>query len=108
VSDYLPNYPCPPGEGPLSLSWQPVESAPKDGRQLLLWFPSVGSLGTMVAAFWHLDAGKARPKPHWRQTGSQTRLYPEKWNPYGAARLDRPTHWMPLPAGPARAVKEHA
>jgi len=104
MNDYLPNYPCPLGEG--LLSWQPTESAPKDGRQLLLWILIVGSLGTMVAAFRHLDAGKARPKPHWRQTGSQTRLYPEKRGPHGAARLDRSTHWMPLPPGPARhAVK---
>lgn len=97
MTPYVPNLSVPPSEWPAS--WQPIETAPKDGRQLLLWIPSFGSLGTMVTAYWFLDEGKPRPKPSWRNTGSMTRLTPQKWSPYKAT-LGQPTHWMPLPAGP--------
>ena len=56
-----------------AVQWQPIETAPKDGKELiLLWVPAMGH-GLM------------------------------KWNGIWDDRVyncDGPTHWMPLPSAP--------
>ena len=60
--------------------WQPIETAPKDGTEVLVWDD-----GCVVAAFFG--------RLGWQLT--QTGAYAEDADLYGA-----PTHWRPLPEGP--------
>lgn len=70
-------------------TWQPIETAPRDGTEILLKIPlqweepqgRIGS-GDYVSAYWF-------DKSIWRN-----RL--DHWIP-----LYRPTHWMPLPKSPS-------
>lgn len=54
--------------------WQPIETAPKDGTQLLLWSnrPTVGAYGQRY----------------------------QNWFTIPGEYTCRPTHWMPLPEPP--------
>lgn len=65
-------------------TWQPIETAPKDGR-LLLVFDRSGR-GSMVA--WY-DLGS------WQSH--------ELDSPWGGNYCPTPTHWMPLPEPPEDA-----
>lgn len=72
-------------------AWQPIEKAPKDGRDLLLW--ESGSSVPVVASW------RDGRRPGWH--ASQ-----EHYNTDGDACVvdtlwqDGITHWMPLPAAP--------
>lgn len=70
--------------------WQPIETAPKDGRNLLLW----GFPGTEVQIGCWLD----------RQTISHGQVIHtiQKWTAAGLFALNdgQPTHWMSLPDPP--------
>ena len=61
--------------------WQPIETAPKDGTRVLLFFP--GFVIPVWVGDWH-----------------------EGWRPEYGVRTppieDDPTHWMPLPAPPGK------
>lgn len=66
--------------------WQPIETAPKDGTSVLLWFPSrQGYVGRQdcVPCHWSEWGGGV-----WENATS------------GHMQSDTPTHWMPLPAPP--------
>jgi len=67
-----------------SFSWQPIETAPKDGTQLLLARRQLLS-GELIAVSGSWNSGGAMHMPHWMTPvmGFQ------------------PTHWMPLPSPPA-------
>ena len=54
--------------------WQPIETAPKDGREILGWF------GSASVIRWHIGT-----ESFWTD---------------GFMRLREPTHWMPLPEPP--------
>jgi hypothetical protein len=57
--------------------WQPIETAPKDGTDLLLWWPYWSKIP--VHGYWSLG----------------------EWASLSAiSEGDGPTHWMPLPAPP--------
>ena len=61
--------------------WQPIESAPKDGTDIILWLPWIGRVRTgrwTMHKRWSADFGVA----------------------YRLPLLGEPTHWMPLPAPP--------
>lgn len=60
--------------------WQPIETAPKDGHWILIWYPS--SLPRMVAWMSHPSIG------HGWYEGKKF-IAPEV-----------PTHWRPLPVPP--------
>jgi hypothetical protein len=70
-----------------SMSWQPIETAPKDGTKVLLQpsdhreYPFIG---------------------HWGHVGRYT-TSPSMWlgHEYGAVRDCDLTHWQPLPEPPA-------
>jgi hypothetical protein len=71
-------------------SWEPIETAPKDGTGVLLWC-DFGDTGTeMVAARWIDNPAPAGPfgKFAWRD-------YQD-----GAVAEQIATHWMPLPEPP--------
>lgn len=66
--------------------WQPIETAPKDGTEILLFELQCYDEPYIATGIWHRwDGG-------------------ERWLPavYGGARTDYfdPTHWMPLPDAP--------
>jgi hypothetical protein len=69
--------------------WQPIETAPKDGENVLLWCKHRG----VVRGHWDENIYAKRPKPYW--THDRERLY-------GVAetRRDQPTYWQPLPSPP--------
>jgi hypothetical protein len=64
------------------MTWQPIETAPKDGTVVLLYWPTMGIYVYPLAGFhmgdeygWELSANRE----------------------YGEVM---PTHWMPMPAPP--------
>ena len=67
--------------------WRTIESAPKDGTEILGW----GGSGVDVWVF-EVQKYHKHPRPFWH------RLF------HGDAydRACQPTHWMPLPEPPAR------
>jgi hypothetical protein len=80
--------------------WQPIETAPKDGRTLLLGrYNEAGNWRTMrgawmsaeyIAENWEdPDSGE----PGWHETSVEADDAPNCW-------AITPTHWMPLPAAP--------
>jgi hypothetical protein len=80
--------------------WQVIETAPKDGRTLLLgYFNSHGKWRTVrgqwmsedyIAEYWEdLDD----IEPGWFETSVEADDAPNCW------RIE-PTHWMPIPPGP--------
>lgn len=58
------------------MSWQPIETAPKDGTFVLLYSPILFG-EQMVVAYYELG----------------------RWNDL-MGRVPQPTHWMPLPKAP--------
>lgn len=77
--------------------WQPIETAPKNGTTILVWFRQHGAMTvrwtdseddyTSEYAHWHVDDHKHGPFP--------VRGYEER----------DATHWMPLPEPPSSNVK---
>jgi hypothetical protein len=64
-----------------SMEWQLIETAPKDGREILVW--SEGYVSCYLAIC--------------DKTGWWTPDYkPQEWTEL----INSPTHWMPLPAAP--------
>jgi hypothetical protein len=75
------------------MNWQPIETAPKDGTRVLLFWLA-GLYGSRHIEFGRWDDDKyARkgPRPYW--TG-------ERPNNASAYRASQPTHWMPMPEPP--------
>jgi hypothetical protein len=69
-----------------STGWQPIETAPKDGTQVLLW----------------IDGIEPRPRiSFWSERGSDSGWYSVQSRHFIATIV---THWMPLPTAP-RLVK---
>lgn len=82
--------------------WKPIETAPRDGSEVLLFEPG------MDAAYWMAmeTEGFTFPANSGRVVG---RFYDNNWVSHAAeAGWDgsvepaplRPTHWMPLPSPP--------
>lgn len=66
------------------MDWQPIETAPKDGTVVMLYWPTISINAYPAVGFNHDDDyGWA-----WSQ-----------WMDYGEIF---PTHWMPLPAPPGK------
>ena len=73
--------------------WQPIESAPRDGTRILLFFPNdVG----VISGEWNFEQFYANPKPHFTHDQEQ------RWG-VRHMRANQPTHWQPLPLPPAIA-----
>jgi hypothetical protein len=70
--------------------WMPIESAPKD--VCILVYPGIWVGKVCSIAKWNDDRYSKKPRPYWeRDDGLRASISHE--NP--------PTHWMPLPPGPA-------
>jgi hypothetical protein len=70
---------------------QPIETAPKDGTQVLLWCPKLWGTGAWTIGMWDEDLYAIRPRPYWsmQSFGGSHITY---------SRNNQPTHWLPLPA----------
>ena len=66
--------------------WMPMESAPKDGRDVLLYCDDTEE---MFVGFWG-DARDGNPKKGWVFARQRDVTF----------MVDTPSHWMPLPAAP--------
>ena len=69
--------------------WRPIgDTTPRDGSQILLWYPPTRiEDGVAAEGFWdHLFDGE------WMLSRGGNHI---------DRRVRRPTHWMPMPAGPA-------
>jgi hypothetical protein len=79
------------------MTWQPIETAPKMRNILLFAVTHVKDDGTvgnwkMATGFWHTG--------YENDTGGRT---PWCWGDQQLGKYEvQPTHWMPLPAPPAR------
>jgi hypothetical protein len=81
--------------------WQPIETAPRDGTNILVWVR-----GECAVAYWVKDAfGKCwgLSTPRHKDDPSKMRTYstlgPRLWE--GMVIDEGPTHWRPLPTPPA-------
>ena len=80
----------PPG-GIMTISWAPIETAPMDGTEVILYYPHLLDDGFVTAGYWY--RGAEHIEPHW---------YADLVN--GGA--SDPTHWMPLPPPPSETGGE--
>lgn len=71
-------------------AWQPIETAPKDGKEFLAYPCDVSDMGVIR---WDCD-----PEDESGQC----------WRGQDNERIenDPPTHWMPLPAAPLRQARD--
>ena len=70
------------------VAWQPIETAPKGGSRVLLWWDGA------VREGWCAGAGKSRDGGDWWRSHSPT------------VCAGRPTQWMPLPPAPEGAPQK--
>lgn len=75
-------------------AWQPIESAPKDGTTVLVYFNRHG-IGVQSVSWTDRDGGHTSEHAHWHVDDNKYGPYPLR----GYAKQDA-THWMPLPAAP--------
>jgi hypothetical protein len=69
-------------------SWQPIESAPKDGTDILLYRPDAYAWGKVSVGDWDPDTYAKKPRPYWRSW--------HKLISISEARAWEPTMWKPL------------
>ena len=80
--------------------WRPIETAPKDGRSMLLGYPNRAGKWRTVRGQWFSDAEIAETWEEegaegWYETSVECEDLPNCWS-------IEPTHWMPLPATPPK------
>jgi hypothetical protein len=91
--------PVPPG-------WMPIESAPKDGRKIILTYRNANDKPRTVMAAWVTDEEAAETDED--GVGLEAGWYEsiDNWDDYSqvAIHAGEPTHWMPLPSPPGIAA----
>jgi hypothetical protein len=72
------------------MNWQPIETAPKDGTLVLLYFPGgcFSNDGNVCVGFWSTDGSD-----DWFSRECDSNSMTELG--------DFPTHWMPIPEPPS-------
>lgn len=77
--------------------WQPIETAPQDGRTVLLGYANSHGRWRTLRGQWmsqeFIDENWEEPEngePGWYETSVENDDVPNCWR-------TRPTHWMPLP-----------
>lgn len=69
------------------IEWRPIETAPRDGTEILVFEPAKGEYGSQyIAVVSFKEQGWNGPK--WYETLNEEHT------------VDEPTHWMPLPKPP--------
>lgn len=69
--------------------WQPIETAPKDGRVILAYCPTTMDYMRIVPVRWHFLASHG-----------------DIWVDGNESAWGGLTHWMPLPQPPAREAQD--
>ncbi|WP_321865678.1 DUF551 domain-containing protein [Paraburkholderia tropica] len=100
-----PLYAAPVAPAAAPSEWQPIETAPKTGRTLLLGYLNSAGKWRTVRGQWmsanYIEAHWEDPddvKPGWFETSAEADDVPNCWS-------IEPTHWMPLPAAPQGAAQ---
>lgn len=83
--------------------WRPIETAPRDGTHVLVYY-EFATVPIAHVAFWDADEHDL-----WQSNGFSHKAEQVGWwsyveNSVSAHKLEghnTPTHWMPLPAPPA-------
>lgn len=81
----------------LAAMWRPIETAPKDGRTILVHFVQHG---WMTVLWTDHDGDSNSPYAHWH-------VDDHKHGPYSVRGylVGDDTHWMPLPPAPSQLSK---
>lgn len=82
-------------------AWQPIETAPKDGTEVIgiYYRPAEDGFKRVVYGPWTM----AWDHNHWRSSWDGSEVIEYMNDPFGTDYKDLdspPTHWMPLPAPP--------
>lgn len=80
-------------------TWQPIETAPKDGTHLLLWYPDYHRK-VWVGHYYSTETfehGKLKRKSEGWHNGADV---------MSMMRECKPTHWMPLPPAPNHVLAD--
>jgi hypothetical protein len=67
--------------------WQPIETAPKDGSEIILARIGENEVGKNLGVWWACS-------------GSWSEKYSRWWDGIEPCGFNHPTHWMHLPAAP--------
>lgn len=70
--------------------WRTIDSAPKDGTRLWLFWPDACEDDRQTVGWW------------------RTGVHGDYWMDHADSERENPTHWMPLPEPPATPSKEQA
>lgn len=84
--------------------WLPIETAPKTGRKVIVFYRNRNNLPRTVMARWLTDEQAAETDAD--DVGLEGGWYEciDNWDDYTEVAIHEgePTHWMPLPAAPPR------
>ena len=72
------------------MTWRPIDSAPRDGTRILLFYPVFShQVRFVTCGRWNEDVFSSKPHSYWAPDGADL---------YGKAtvRVSKPTHWSPL------------
>lgn len=82
--------------------WQPISTAPKDGRKMLLFYLNANGQARRVIGGWVTaeEAAETDADDVGLEAGWYERI--DNWPDYYQVAINEgePTHWMPLPAAP--------
>jgi hypothetical protein len=85
------------------MDWQPIETAPKDGNKIILYYRNRHNFGRTVMGCWVTDeqANETDTDGVGLEAGWYEQI--DNWDDYAqiAIHEGEPTHWMPLPKPPA-------
>lgn len=73
--------------------WRPIETAPKDGTEILCYDGCIIERVKWLRSNWSIVNG-------WFHTINPESLNSDNWNDPPEYCLAKPTHWMPLPSCP--------
>lgn len=86
--------------------WQPIETAPKTGCKVILFYLNLNNLPRTVMARWLTDEQAAETDAD--DVGLEGGWYEciDNWDDYTEVAIHEgePTHWMPLPVPPDEAA----
>jgi hypothetical protein len=100
-----PLYTAPPQRKPLT-EWQPIGTAPKTGKKVVLFYLNRNNLPRTVMARWLTDEQAAETDAD--GVGLEGGWYEciDNWDDYTEVAIHEgePSHWMPLPEPPTDAA----
>ena len=76
-------------------AWQPIETAPKDGKAVLVFPPTWDDDRDCSIAQYESDQYSKRPRPYWSRDDDLGKATCSRERP--------PTHWQLLPSAPKTA-----